>query len=114
MGLRKAHRLIRLCDESCELVLDGGEPQYNRARMNRGGFLNTNVSNLSNVGECVFFFPPRITRILAAWAALTCIRMIRIDSCLKHESNCFIHAGSFLSHIRKIRNIRVKKQVVIS
>ena len=81
MGLRKAHRLIRLCDESCELVLDGGEPQYNRARMNRGGFLNTNVSNLSNVGECVFFFPSRMILILAGWAALTCIRVIRIDSC---------------------------------
>ena len=53
----------------------------NRARINRGVFLNTNVSNLSNAGECVFFFPPRIIRILAAWAALTCIRVIRIDSC---------------------------------
>ena len=49
--------------------------------MNRGVFLNTNISNFTNAEECVFFFPPRIIRILAAWAALTCIRVIRIDSC---------------------------------
>ena len=47
----------------------------------RGGLSNTNDSNLSNVGECVFFFPLRITRTLVAWAGLTCIRKIRIDSC---------------------------------
>ena len=41
----------------------------NRARINRGVFLNTNVSNLSNAGECVFFFPPRITQMLTMSAA---------------------------------------------
>ena len=61
----------------------------NRARLNHGGFLNTNVSNFSNAGECVFFFPPRITRILAAWAALTCIRKIRIDSCFETRIELF-------------------------
>ena len=53
--------------------------------MNRGVFLNTNVSNLSNAEEnaeeCVSFFPPRMILILAGWATLTCIRVIRIDSC---------------------------------
>ena len=53
----------------------------NRARSHRGVFLNTNISNFTNAEECVFFFPPRIIRILAAWAALTCISVIRIDSC---------------------------------
>ena len=49
--------------------------------MNRGVFLNTNISNFTNAEECVFFFPPRMILILAGWAALTCIRVIRIDSC---------------------------------
>ena len=44
-------------------------------------FFNTNISNFTNAEECVFFFPPRMILILAGWATLTCIRVIRIDSC---------------------------------
>ena len=53
----------------------------NRAAHESRSFFNTNVSNFTNAEECVFFFPPRMILILAGWAALTCIRVIRIDSC---------------------------------
>ena len=36
----------------------------NRAHDSRR-FLNTNISNFTNVGECIFFLPPRIVRMLA-------------------------------------------------
>ena len=64
--------------------MDGRNPNRNlnnRARRHRGVFFNTNISNFTNAEECVFFFSPRMILILAGWATLTCIRVIRIDSC---------------------------------
>ena len=55
---------LRLLPSVCEQIIIQ-QTLNNRARMNRGVFLNTNISNLSNAEECVFFFPPRMIRMLA-------------------------------------------------
>ena len=47
------------------------------ARIVRGVFFNTNLTNLSNAIECEYFFPPRIIRMLTEYAGLTHIRTIR-------------------------------------